>query len=103
MIREKYIKFRVSECERGKLLSHAREAGLSISEAMRRMICIGGARAWQQPVNRRTIAQIAWVGNNLNELSRWANTLKGKAETEKVIQALKVIEGEMRKIREALC
>ncbi|MDJ0573326.1 MAG: MobC family plasmid mobilization relaxosome protein [Pleurocapsa sp. MO_192.B19] len=45
-------------------------------------------RRSRQEFNR----QVARIGNNLNQIARWANTYKGAAEATQVIASLKRIE-----------
>ena len=41
---------------------------------------------------REFILQVARIGNNLNQIARWANTYKGAAEATQVIASLARIE-----------
>ena len=41
---------------------------------------------------RELIRQVARIGNNLNQIARWANTYKGAAEATQVIASLAKIE-----------
>ena len=41
---------------------------------------------------RELIQQVARIGNNLNQIARWANTYKGAAEATQVIASLARIE-----------
>jgi hypothetical protein len=73
------------------LKAHA--AGLSISqlvrEAMNRVrITNVGDRAIQIERTR----QIAKIGNNLNQIARWANTYKSTADTVEIVTHLVAIE-----------
>ena len=66
-----------------------REAGVSPSELLRR--AMAQTRTWTAParaVERDRTRQIARIGNNLNQLARWANTHASTAEVVSVIAHL---------------
>ena len=44
---------------------------------------------------REFILQVARIGNNLNQIARWANTYKGAAEATQVIASLARIESSL--------
>ena len=50
-----------------------------------------GAERLQQEFN----LQVARIGNNLNQIARWANTYKGAAEATQVITSLARIESSL--------
>ena len=56
-------------------------------EAKRSASLVRGAQSWQE-----LIQQVARIGNNLNQIARWANTYKGAAEATQVIASLARIE-----------
>ncbi|WP_158260740.1 MobC family plasmid mobilization relaxosome protein [Pleurocapsa sp. CCALA 161] len=43
--------------------------------------------------------QVARIGNNLNQIARWANTYKGAAEVTQVVASLARIESAMLELR----
>ena len=45
------------------------------------------------------IRQVARIGNNLNQIARWANTYKGAAEATQVIAGLARIESALLELR----
>ncbi len=53
-----------------------------------------GARALIQEQTR----QISRIGNNLNQIAKWANTYKGTAEAIEIIEALMAIEKALNKL-----
>ena len=56
-------------------------------EAKRSASLVRGAQSRQE-----LIQQVARIGNNLNQIARWANTYKGAAEATQVIASLTKIE-----------
>ena len=70
--RDVWLKIRASEAERAEWHAKARSAGLTLSDLVRR------------PVTR--------IGNNLNQIARWANTYYAEAEAVEVIVHLVAIE-----------
>ena len=59
-------------------------------EAKRSASLVRGAQSRQE-----LIQQVARIGNNLNQIARWANTYKGAAEATQVIASLARIESSL--------
>ena len=90
--RNVWVKIRASEAERAAWHEKAASAGLSLSHLVRS--AIGRVRPWtvaQADLERERVRELARIGNNLNQLARWANTHKGKAEAVEVISQLVVV------------
>ena len=88
-----WVKVRASEAERAAWHAKARAAGLTLSDLVRR--AVGRARTWtaaHAEVERERTQQVARVGNNLNQIARWANTHKEAVEAVEVIGHLIAIE-----------
>ena len=88
-----WVKVRASDAERAEWHAKARSAGLTLSDLVRRSI--GRARTWTAPlaeVERERTLELARVGNNVNQIARWANTHKGAVEAVEVIARLVAIE-----------
>ncbi len=88
-----WVKVRASEAERAKWHAKARSAGLTLSDLVRRSL--GRSHTWTVPhaeVERERTREVARVGNNLNQIARWANTHKGAAEAVEVVARLVAIE-----------
>ena len=84
---------RVSAAELGEWRGKARAAGVSLSELLRRTMA--RTRTWTvaaAAVERERTRELARIGNNLNQLARWANTHKGGAEAVAVVAHLSAIE-----------
>ena len=72
-----WVKVRASEAERAEWHAKARSAGLTLSDLVRR--AVGRTRTWTVPhaeVERERTQQVARVGNNLNQIARWASCIE---------------------------
>ena len=70
-----WVKIRASEAERAEWHAKARSAGLTLSDLVRRSV--GRVRTWtvaHAEVERERTRELARLGNNLNQIARWANT-----------------------------
>ena len=99
-----WVKVRASEAERAEWHAKARSAGLTLSDLVRRSV--GRARTWtvaHAEVERERTQQVARVGNNLNQIARWANTHKGAVEAVEVIAHLIAIKRGLAALTPAEC
>ncbi len=83
------IAARVTPAERVAWREKAAAAGVSPSELLRR--AMAQTRTWTAParaVERERTRQVARIGNNLNQLARWANTHASAVEAVSVIAHL---------------
>ena len=88
-----WVKVRASDAERAEWHAKARSAGLTLSDLVRRSL--GRVHTWTVPhadVERERTREVARIGNNLNQIARWANTHKGAVEAVEVIGHLIAIE-----------
>jgi len=72
-----------------------------LSDFVRARMCVGSEKEYRKKNKkeyREVAAQIARVGNNVNQLAKWANTYKSAAEAARVIVLLKRVIDELRKI-----
>ena len=79
--------------ERAAWHAKARSAGLTLSDLVRRSV--GRVHTWtvaHADMERERTQQVARIGNNLNQIARWANTHKGAIEAVEVIGHLTAIE-----------
>ena len=86
-------KVRASEAERAEWDANARSAGLTLSDLVRRSI--GRVRTWtvaHAEVERERTRELARLGNNLNQIARWANTHKEAIGAVEVIAHLVAID-----------
>lgn len=86
MKRTAMIKVRVSASEKTEIEHKAQLAGLTLSDFIRRTVA--GSRTRQTQVEREHLRLLARVGNNLNQLARWANTYKSDMEAVRLLVAL---------------
>ncbi len=86
----------------------AEQSGLSLADWLRQTVAPGAVRVTGRPVPRTRpkltkpiavdpalIAEVARVGNNLNQLARWANTYKSASDAMQVLIALNAIERQL--------
>ena len=81
-----WVKIRASEAERAEWHAKARSAGLTLSDLLRRSV--GRVRTWtvaHADVERERTRELARIGNNLNQIARWANTHGSEAEAVEVV------------------
>lgn len=93
MIRSALIKLRVTPEEKTAVEGKAISAGVSVSDYIRH--ALAGSRLRQTPEEKERLRQLARIGNNLNQLARWANIHKSDLETVKVLLALDSIWKEL--------
>ena len=87
------LEVRCSPDEHEAWKAKATAAGLTLSDLVRQSL--GRVRSWtvgDRRAARERVQQLARIGNNLNQIARWANTHKGAAEATEVIGALISIE-----------
>ena len=80
---------RVTPAERAAWREKVAAAGVSPSALLRE--AMARTRTWTAParaIERERIRQIARIGNNLNQLARWANTHASAAKAVSVIAHL---------------
>jgi len=114
------IRVRFTESDMRRLVEAAESAGLSVSDFVRMRVLapeLGDVekiesrltkrrRPQQAPPRRRRhpkadpelIRQLARIGNNLNQIARWANTYKRFADAVQVIEVLLAIEKAIREL-----
>lgn len=107
--RDKWVNVKVTEKERGEWQAFAQSKDKNLSDVLRQLIAdeMGvkirlenlavkkkQARA-SRKVNPELLRELAKIGNNLNQIARWANTYKSEADALEVIQALLTIQRAM--------
>lgn len=87
------IKIRVTGAEQAGWQTKAEAAGVSVSELLRSAMT--RVKTWT-PVNaeieRERNRELAKIGNNLNQIARWANAYKSAADAIEVVSHLRSIE-----------
>ena len=97
MARKSYS-IRMTEFERGILEEHAKEQGMNASEYIRHLaLCGGQVDAHVHEDRRLLLAQIARIGNNINQIARRANENQfiSSVDLDKVWEMLKEIQKEV--------
>ena len=87
------VAVRVTPTESAVWRAKAAATGVPLSALLRR--AMARTRTWTAPaaeVERERTRQVARIGNNLNQIARWANTHKPAAEAVEVIAHLIAIE-----------
>ena len=91
------VHLRVSPAERAAWKAKAAAAGVSLSALLRQ--AIARTQTWTAPamaVEGERSRQIARIGNNLNQLARWANTHASAIEAVRVTDRLRAVERALR-------
>lgn len=100
-VRDKWVNIKVTDAERESWKSFAESQGYSVADLFRLLIANAikepaKLHAKQRRVTRKAdpelLRELAKVGNNLNQIARWANTYKSDADALEVTQALLAIQ-----------
>ena len=94
--KETSIKVRLSKQEKIDWQEKAVRAGVSLSNLIRQ--AMKKTQTWtaaDRGLISEQIRQISRIGNNLNQIAKWANTYKSTAEAIEVIECLRAIEKEI--------
>ena len=98
--RENLIAIRLTDKEKLDWELKAHAAGVSLSKLVRESM--ERVRVWNvkdRKLEQEKIRQIARIGNNLNQLARWANTYKGSLDTIEIVTNLKAIREELKQLK----
>ncbi len=90
MKRDRVIRFRVSTEEKAAIKDKALAQSQTLTDFLRQRALNYRLRSSQDEKER--IHQLARIGNNLNQLARWANTYKDRAEAMTILGALVSLE-----------
>lgn len=88
-----WIKIRVTPQEKNLLMDAANTLGLSLTDFIRMRTL--NYRVRQNSITKEYLFQLARIGSNLNQLAKWANVNKSKAEALEVVLTLTSIEQEL--------
>ena len=99
--RQRFLRIRVSDAERLQWQAQASEAGVSVSELIRRSLPGSVARAVppRTKADPELVRQLARIGNNLNQIARVANTHQDNLDVVQVCTALAAIRAELRQLQ----
>lgn len=95
------LRVRTTREERDRWHALAAAAGLTLSELVRRSL--DRVRTWtagRADLERERNIQLARIGNNVNQLARWAHTHKGAADTVLIVARLSKVAEQLRAIRD---
>lgn len=101
--RDKWVKVKATEEERRAWYALADASDLSLSNLIRQQM--GAALVKRGPQKKRRnrgrnhdpalVREVAKIGNNLNQIARWANGHKAQAEAEQVIAGLIAVQRQL--------
>jgi uncharacterized protein (DUF1778 family) len=89
-----WLKLRVSREEKAAIAAKAEAQGQTVTDFLRQRAL--DYRLRQTPLEKERVRQLARIGVNLNQLARWANAHKGRAEALEMLIALACLEREAR-------
>lgn len=92
--RTAWIKLRVTPAEKESIAAKAAAQGQTVTDFIRQRAL--DYRLRQTPLEKERVRQLARIGVNLNQLARWVNIHKGRAEMIDVLVALVSLERELR-------
>lgn len=87
------ITIRISKAEKLAWQEKATRSGLTLSNLLRQ--AMDKTRTWtvaDSSLIKEQTRQLTRIGNNLNQIAKWANTYKSTAEAIEIIQALRALE-----------
>lgn len=100
--RNKVVRLRCSDREQLEIQQKAEKCGMSMSDLIR--ISIGKTKTWtvadKQKVNE-FLRELSKIGNNLNQLTRYANTNKEGIETLQILGEIGIINEQLEELKEA--
>ena len=91
--RSAWIKMRVTPDEKRLIESKASAQGQTVTDFLRQRALDYRLRI--SPLEKERIRQLARIGSNMNQIARWANTYKKRAEAVEVITRLILLEREL--------
>ena len=92
--RTAWIKLRVTPAEKEAINAKATSQGQTVTDFIRQRAL--DYRLRQTPLEKEHVRQLARIGVNLNQLARWVNIHKGRAEVIDVLVALVSLERELK-------
>ena len=99
--RSAWIKMRVTPDEKRLIESKASAQGQTVTDFLRQRAL--DYRLRQSPLEKKRIRQLARIGSNMNQIARWANTYKKRAEAVEVITRLILLERELHEEENEQC
>ena len=84
------VKLRVTPAEKEIIIAKAEAQGQTVTDFLRQRAL--DYRLRQTPLEKDSVRQLARIGANLNQLARWANIHKSRAEVIDLLAALISLE-----------
>ena len=91
--RTAWIKLRVTPAEKEAITAKADAQGQTVTDFIRQRAL--DYRLRQTPLEKERVRQLARIGANLNQIARWANIHKTRADALDVLAALVSLEREI--------
>ena len=88
------VKLRVTPAEKEAITAKASTQGQTVTDFIRQRAL--DYRLRQTPLEKERVRQLARIGVNLNQLARWVNIHKSRAEVIDVLAALVSLERELK-------
>ena len=88
------VKLRVTPAEKDAITAKADSQGQTVTDFIRQRAL--DYRLRQTPLEKDRVRQLARIGVNLNQLARWVNIHKNRAEVIDVLAALVSLERELK-------
>lgn len=96
-----WIKLRVTTDEKAAITAKAEAQGQTVTDFIRQRAL--DYRLRQTPLEKERVRQLARIGANLNQIARWANIHKSRADALDVLAALVSLERELKADPENPC
>ena len=91
--RTAWVTVRVTQAEKKKFIAQAEAEEMSIGDFVR--MRLNAPRVRKTKNERAKVLQLARIGNNLNQLARWANTYKSSADSLQLLIRLQDIKEQL--------
>jgi hypothetical protein len=99
-VRASWLKLRVTQAEKEAIAAKAGAQGQTVADFLRQRAL--EYRLRQMPLEKERLRHLARMGANLNQLARWANMHKSRAEVLQVLIALVSLERDLRETPSAM-
>lgn len=91
--RTAWVTVRVTRAEKEKFVAQAEAEDMSIGDFVR--MRLNTPRVRKTKHERAKVLQLARIGNNLNQLARWANTYKSGTDSLQLLLSLQDIKEQL--------
>ena len=91
--RTAWVTVRVTQVEKKKFIAQANAEEMSIGDFVR--MRLNAPRVRKTKNERAKVLQLARIGNNLNQLARWANTYKSSTDSLQLLMRLQDIKEQL--------